>query len=483
VNLRGLGLWIIFAVIIGLTGSQARSDEAARSLARIDEQQRLDFERGENVALVVGVSNYPAGSGLRALKYADDDAEEIGRQLISLGFKTKVLMNHQATRRVILNAIKEQGQLLESDTGTFLFVFSGHGFADSTQTANYIAPYEAGSDSISRTGIALRDLLAALRETGARRRVAFIDACRTDPGEEGSKGGSGKGTFVELDDTEGEAILLASKSGFPSWEYSELGGGHGVFSYYVIKGLAGEAVGPDGIISFNALAGYVRKSVKDYTVNTLKKNYQMPYVAGERSGDFVLAKASASPVLAAGYSNQWLWFLLLITICFAGNYYFRTNRFAWIVPPPADPGRTQPVSPEPKPVKPRPVKTRETSDPGGFTSSTAVGYLCRTRDKQVIAAIEPGQSLSIGRSSRSDVVLDNDAISARHATVRWHPDSDSFWLQDCDSTNGAWIEGGTPLASGKKISLEAGNIFYLGRRSQGFYIIRPARLASDRNAG
>jgi len=47
--------------------------------------------------------------------------------------------------------------------------------------------------------------------------------------------------------------------------------------------------------------------------------------------------------------------------------------------------------------------------------------------------------VSIGRREDSDICLRNDTFVSRlHAYIYW--DSDHWWLQDCDSTNGTFLE-------------------------------------------
>lgn len=47
--------------------------------------------------------------------------------------------------------------------------------------------------------------------------------------------------------------------------------------------------------------------------------------------------------------------------------------------------------------------------------------------------------ISIGRREDSDLCLRNDTfISRLHAYIRW--EDDRWWLEDCDSTNGTFVE-------------------------------------------
>jgi pSer/pThr/pTyr-binding forkhead associated (FHA) protein len=48
-------------------------------------------------------------------------------------------------------------------------------------------------------------------------------------------------------------------------------------------------------------------------------------------------------------------------------------------------------------------------------------------------------TLYIGRREENDICLRNDTfISRQHAYIKWH--DGSWWLKDCDSTNGTFVE-------------------------------------------
>jgi hypothetical protein len=60
--------------------------------------------------------------------------------------------------------------------------------------------------------------------------------------------------------------LTASRDRERSFESAEWGGGHGIFTYYVVKGLEGLAdENSDGIVTADELAEYVRRNVREAT--------------------------------------------------------------------------------------------------------------------------------------------------------------------------------------------------------------------------
>lgn len=81
----------------------------------IDPAARRSFEKQVKVALVVGISVYPQGSGLSSLKYAARDADVLGDALKSQGYLVRKLVDSDATRAVIRRALRELSDVVSPD--------------------------------------------------------------------------------------------------------------------------------------------------------------------------------------------------------------------------------------------------------------------------------------------------------------------------------------------------------------------------------
>jgi pSer/pThr/pTyr-binding forkhead associated (FHA) protein len=70
--------------------------------------------------------------------------------------------------------------------------------------------------------------------------------------------------------------------------------------------------------------------------------------------------------------------------------------------------------------------------------------------------------LSIGRREDSDICLRNDTfVSRQHAYLIWG--EERWWLEDCDSTNGSYLEHEETDAKVKgTIPLSEGELFRIG---------------------
>jgi hypothetical protein len=151
--------------------------------------------------------------------------------------------------------------------------------------------------------LAVSELEQLLKQTGAKQQVAFIDACRSDPD---TKGADKPRSFDDLTDSEGLRVLYSTAPGQVSYEDDNLE--HGIFSYFLLKGLQGEASGGnDGFITFEDLHSYVASQMRVYAVS--KGHSQKPYAHGENSGDFLIAKRltpalPVAPTLTPPKSDQ-----------------------------------------------------------------------------------------------------------------------------------------------------------------------------------
>lgn len=271
--------------------------QTARRITRDDAvKDAPSLAQHTNIALLVAIGDYDrAVSGLPPLKYPVADITPIASALKKDGFEISILTDRSATAGAVREAIGELGKALDKGQGTFLFYFSGHGFR--TGTENYLATFGTTASDLANQGLSVSELEKLLVATGAKRRMAFIDACRNDP--EGARAVAGAGarprSFGDLKDSEGLRVMYSTAPGEVSYEDEELQ--HGVFSYFLLDGLNGKAAKPDGLITFDDLFGYVTKQMKSYGI--AKRRVQTPYQSGESTGDFLLAAVNTSGATSA----------------------------------------------------------------------------------------------------------------------------------------------------------------------------------------
>ncbi len=213
-------------------------------------------DEAERWAVIVGVSEYEhfiplplfPDSELYDLPYADNDAQALYQRLHPLWGQdhVKLLVNDQAAKADIEDAILSWLDPREDANDVVLFYFSGHGGQYGAH--EYLSPHDALPDSY--TGDIRDDELASwLDQLESRQVVTILDICNS-------------GGFIGELAGAGRVILTASDRDEDAWAYPSLE--HGVFSYYLLQGFEESAAvdaNGDDIISAEELFYYARSHV------------------------------------------------------------------------------------------------------------------------------------------------------------------------------------------------------------------------------
>ena len=263
-------------------GSQMVARGGQRAKFTPDQEAAFDAEK-KNAVIVA--PNY-RDSGLASLRFTFNDAAELRSELERQGYTVHIVPGTEATSDGIREALtKEKTYLDGSNQATLIFAFMGHGFSDS-KGKNYLMTYGSDVSNMDKEALSLDEVEELLNQSGARRRVILIDACRSVAG---ARGGEKDRTMADFKAAEGMSILLATKPGAYSYEDPDLS--HGVFTYFLLEGLRGKAAGPDGFVTFSDLSAYVQKHVSDYSE---KKDWPQKPLATMKDvgGDFLMATAA-----------------------------------------------------------------------------------------------------------------------------------------------------------------------------------------------
>jgi hypothetical protein len=238
-------------------------------------------------ALVVGVSQHQDPK-IPGFTFSDRDAQSFSDTLSTNamgGFAAEhklVLINEQATTTGITRALRSFLQKPDIDDIVVIYL-SGMGSPDPERRDNaYLITYDTHVSDIAGTALPMREIEASLRDNcKARRVIVLIDACYSEAIGTGGHTGwpSSDSVNRSLDEMvkrvkPGTAIFASARSGEASVEGRIWGGGHGVFTWFLLQGLRGDAdLNHDGVISLEELFSYVRKHVRQAT-----NDYQHPVV-------------------------------------------------------------------------------------------------------------------------------------------------------------------------------------------------------------
>jgi tetratricopeptide (TPR) repeat protein len=219
-------------------------------------------------ALVIGISKYRNLTQGQQLQYAERDAEDIYSILISPeggNFRAEnvhTLIGPKATLANIRRELEEWLPAAAKEDDRVLVYFAGHGFVSQGQA--YLAPYDIVVDQIAKTAYPMATLGSVFGKIKAKWKVLLTDSCHS-----GAVTPDGDVQTINrslIDMTKSVFSLTASRDRERSFESPDWGGGHGIFTYYVVRGLEGEADdNHDGIVTADELAEYVRRNVREAT--------------------------------------------------------------------------------------------------------------------------------------------------------------------------------------------------------------------------
>jgi tetratricopeptide (TPR) repeat protein len=245
--------------------------EIEEMLANATATTALSTGGGKTYAILFGVSKYKNLPQDLWLQFANRDAEFFGQHLSSPrggGLPPEnvtVLTEEHATTAAVRNAFDT---LLKGKAGkqdTIIILIAGHGTVETPGSKKaFILTYDSDPQDLTSTALPMEDLQNLVQEQLGKvgRVVLFVDVCRA--GIIGTIKSSAVNSVVEkLAEAEGEIFgLMASRPKELSYEGPQWGGGHGAFSYFLMKGLAGAAdKNKDGLVNVNETIEYVRDQV------------------------------------------------------------------------------------------------------------------------------------------------------------------------------------------------------------------------------
>lgn len=271
----------------------------------------------ETHVLSVGVESYD-DARISTLKYAVADAQAVASAFRAAGTTPRNVRlltsaatapDERPTRINVLKALQDVRERAEDDD-LIVFFFAGHGVE--SDGAPLLLTVDTRRDLIADTGLPMRLVDAALAGTQAAGVLFLVDACRNaiETGREDADAilsdGLARGLRPSLLPPPGVtrsavvALLLSCDVGQRSWEYPQAG--HGVFTHYVLRGLAGAAAGDDGPVSLQGLASYVQTEVGRWSERSGKA--QTPRLIEPDGRDLVILVPPPEAVVSVSLANQ-----------------------------------------------------------------------------------------------------------------------------------------------------------------------------------
>ena len=230
-------------------------------------------------AVIVGISKYKHAA--LNLQYADRDAEKLYQLLLTPQgghFQKEYvckLTNKEATKGNITRALRSFLKKPAREDVVIIY-FACHGSPDPDRPGNvYLLTHDSDPQDVAGSALPMGDIDRALKDTLLSEKVIIMaDTCHS-----AAIGGGIRSRAVtestrlvnrylrEISQARhGTALLTSAEANEVSFEDKKWGGGHGVFTYYLLRGLKGEAdANNNGFVAVGELFEYVRENVKKAT--------------------------------------------------------------------------------------------------------------------------------------------------------------------------------------------------------------------------
>ena len=245
-----------------------RADETqtAFSFEALNPLEREVAPNEAAVAIIVGVGTY-ANTDADAI-YADTDAQVFQDYAVEkLGVpanRIKTLVNDAADERgVLLAVIRWLTRMVEQGQSDVYVFFAGHGLASDDGEKMYLLPYDGAPELLDRTAILRDELFTDIAAANPRSVTVFLDTCYSGTTRGPDMLIASRPIAIRANESaipEGFTVITAAAGDQTAKPLEEAK--HGMFSYFLMKGMEGEADGnSDNQITAGELHAYVQQNV------------------------------------------------------------------------------------------------------------------------------------------------------------------------------------------------------------------------------
>ena len=236
------------------------------------------------VAIIIGIQNYKL---IPKAEYASQDAQDFydyaSRALGIRQENIKLLLDDEADVSGILTAFQNWLPLKVRKGKTDVYVFySGHGLPSPDGKSLFFLPVGANKDFVAKTAISQQEIVAGLKAAQPKSVTMFVDSCYSGQIRTGETLlASARPVVLTVQETAYPpdfTVITASASDQIASSSPDLK--HGIFSYYLMKGLEGEADdNKDGTITIGKLQSYLAERVPRFAMTMSRK--QEPQLTGD----------------------------------------------------------------------------------------------------------------------------------------------------------------------------------------------------------
>ncbi|OGP30747.1 MAG: hypothetical protein A2073_00295 [Deltaproteobacteria bacterium GWC2_42_11] len=255
----------------------------------VDELPSIKAKPNKNsYAIVIGIENYR--QKLPKADYAVADAKTMTEYLTKvMGYPEEnvvTLTNEHAAKSDFEKYFEKWlFNNVEKDSSVFIY-YSGHGAPNVKTGDAFLVPYDGDPSFIAETGYSLKRLYDNLGKLQAKEIIVALDSCFSGAG---GRSVLAKGarplvmTMESLAIPSKVAVLSASSGEQISSTYEEKG--HGLFTYFMLKGIKGEGdANGDGAVEIGELFNYIKPQV-ERIARKVYNNEQSPQLIAPKENE------------------------------------------------------------------------------------------------------------------------------------------------------------------------------------------------------
>jgi len=241
-----------------------------------------------SIALIIGLDDYKS---MPNAPWAESDAStfyDYAHNVLGIPFERIRLITGKESDGIGIWKSLEQwlpSQVDKNKSNIYVY-FAGHGLASEDGKEAYLMPYDGDTSMLSRTAIPRRDVIAGLDSLKARSVTLFMDTCYSGA----AKGGkqtlvASRGLRIVKKDTLTDLpsnFTLFSAAANDETAISHPTQKNGLFSYWMMRGLGGEAdSNNDNKLTNGELHTFISERVQKTAIS--KGHKQNPQLVGDKN--------------------------------------------------------------------------------------------------------------------------------------------------------------------------------------------------------
>ena len=244
---------------------------------------------GGNVAgyaIVIGIEQYR--QQLPPAEFATQDANLVAEYLTKvMGYPEENVITLTNDHASNVDMVKYFEKWLPNNVepGSTVFVYySGHGAPNPKTGDAYLVPYDGDPSFIDETGYSLKRMYAALGKLPAKEVIVALDSCFSGAGGRSVIAKGSRPIVLSVENpvltSRNITVLSASAGDQVSSTYDEKG--HGLFTYFLLKGIKNEdVIRQDGSLEVEDLYNYIKPQVESIARKKYN-NEQTPQLIGAK---------------------------------------------------------------------------------------------------------------------------------------------------------------------------------------------------------